>query len=188
MEGVVYYGLIVLLMALESSFFPFPSEVVIPPAGYLASKGDLNLLGVIFAGVFGSILGALFNYYLSYRWGRPAVVSLGTKFGFSDSHLRRVERFFSRHGEITTFIGRLLPGIRQYISLPAGLGRMDLGKFILYTTAGAGIWVIVLALIGFYVGSNEILVKQYLAKFYPLIFAFVLVLIGGYIWLKRRYC
>ncbi len=187
MEGVVYYGIIVLLMALESSFFPFPSEVVIPPAGYLASKGELNLLAVIFAGSLGSVLGALFNYYVSRRWGRTAVMVLGAKFGFKDSHLRRVEQFFIRHGEVTTFIGRLLPGIRQYISLPAGLGKMHLGKFILYTAAGAGIWVIVLALIGFYVGANEVLVKQCLAKCYPFIFGFVCVLVIGYIWLRRRY-
>ncbi len=186
MEGVVYYGIIVLLMALESSFFPFPSEVVIPPAGYLAFKGELHLLGVIFAGVMGSVLGALFNYYLACQWGRLAVLKFGRWFGLSAYHLDRVEDFFSRHGEITTFVGRLLPGIRQYISLPAGLGRMNLFRFVAYTTIGSGIWVTVLAVVGFYAGSNEDLIKHYLMEFYPWLIVGVGFLIGGYVWFRRR--
>ena len=174
------YLLIILLMALESSFFPFPSEVVIPPAGFLCAQGKMNLFLVILSGIVGSVLGALFNYYISYRWGRKMVLNLGEKFGLTVARLSWVEAFFERHGEITTFIGRLLPGIRQYISLPAGLGKMDLGRFILFTALGSGIWVTILALLGYFVGDNLELIRQLLKRYYPLLVAGLLALVALY--------
>ncbi|MGA1862935.1 DedA family protein [Deferribacter thermophilus] len=154
-----YLG-IIFLMTLESSFFPFPSEVVIPPAGYLAAKGEMNLVLIILSGIFGSILGALINYYIAYKFGRVFLLKYGKYVFLDESKFNKIEQFFNKHGEITTFIGRLLPGIRQYISFPAGLAKMDLFKFILFTAIGAGIWVVILAYVGYFVGNNIELVKK----------------------------
>ncbi len=126
-------------MFLESSFFPFPSEVVIPPAGYLAARGEMDLAMVILMGILGSLLGALFNYWLSLKFGRPFFERYGRYLWISKRSLDRAERFFDEHGHITTFVGRLLPGIRQYISLPAGVARMNLFLFCLFTGLGASI-------------------------------------------------
>lgn len=148
------YPGIVVLMALESSFFPFPSEVVMPPAGYLAAQGRMNLFLALASGIGGSLLGALFNYALAQRLGRPLLHRYGRYLLVSERSLDRAERFFQRHGEISTFVGRLLPVIRQYISLPAGLARMRVDLFALYTSIGAGIWCAVLTAIGWYLGRQ----------------------------------
>lgn len=145
------YWTITLLMTIESSFIPFPSEIVLPPAAYF---GELNILLVILFGTLGADLGAVINYCLSLWIGRPIV------YKFADSRLghlclldsvkiAKAEDFFNRHGIVSTLIGRLVPGVRQLISIPAGLARMNFGKFILYTTIGAGIWNTVLVLIGY---------------------------------------
>jgi membrane protein DedA with SNARE-associated domain len=149
-------------MFLESSFFPFPSEVVMIPAGYLSFKGELNLILSILAGIGGSIAGAVFNYYLAFHFGRRFLLKYGKYVLLDEKGLNKLESFFDSHGEISTFTGRLIPGIRQYISLPAGLAKMSLVKFTLYTALGAGIWVVVLAVLGYFVGANESLVKEYL--------------------------
>ena len=155
------YPGIIALMFLESSFFPFPSEVVIPPAGYLASQGKMSLLFVILCGIAGSVLGALFNYYIAFFWGRKFILRFGKYFFLDEKKLNKCEVFFEKHGHISTFIGRLLPGIRQYISFPAGLGRMNLFLFIIFTALGAGIWVVILAYIGYWVGNNKNLIMKY---------------------------
>jgi membrane protein DedA with SNARE-associated domain len=145
--GHLGYPGIVVLMFLESSFFPFPSEVVIPPAGYLAARGEMSLSLVILSGILGSLLGALFNYWISLAMGRPFFQKYGRYLLVGEKTLTRVDRFFERHGHISTLIGRLLPGIRQYISLPAGMARMNLPLFLIFTALGAGLWVTVLALV-----------------------------------------
>jgi membrane protein DedA with SNARE-associated domain len=162
--GSMGYAGIVALMFLESSFFPFPSEVVIPPAGYLAATGQMNLFFIIAAAIAGSILGALFNYWISLKFGRPFFQRWGKYFLVSGKTLDRAEIFFEKHGHISTFIGRLLPGVRQLISLPAGVARMRMDLFLLYTTLGSGIWVTVLVFIGYWVGNNQELVAGYLHK------------------------
>ncbi len=156
------YAGIVVLMALESSFFPFPSEVVVPPAAYLAATGQMNIGMVILAGTFGSLLGAVFNYWIALTFGRPFFEKYGRYLLVNPRSLEKADRFFERHGHISTFIGRLLPGIRQYISLPAGLARMNIFAFCSATVLGAGIWVVVLAAMGYWFGRNEQLVLQHL--------------------------
>ncbi len=156
-----YFGIFA-AMFLESSFFPFPSEVIMIPAGYLAFNGEMNLYTAIFTGVLGSVAGALFNYWLARRYGRPFLQRYGRYFFLDERTLEKLERFFTRHGEISTFNGRLIPGIRQYISLPAGLAKMPVGRFALYTALGAGIWVTVLALLGYFLGAHEDQVSRYL--------------------------
>ena len=149
------YFTVALLMALESSFIPFPSEVVVPFAAYKAADGGMNVFGVIIASTIGALIGALINYYLSKYLGRPLVYKLaGSKVGrillLSEKKVAKAEEYFIKNGNSSTFIGRLVPAVRQLISIPAGLARMNIRNFIIYTIAGAGIWNIILAVIGYY--------------------------------------
>jgi membrane protein DedA with SNARE-associated domain len=149
------YFTVALLMTIESSFIPFPSEVVIPFAAYKAAQGGLNVFGVVIAGTVGALTGALVNYYLALYLGRPLVYKLaGSKAGrmllLSEEKIRHAEDYFIKYGNSSTFIGRLVPAVRQLISIPAGLARMKVRNFIIYTIAGAGIWNIILAIIGYY--------------------------------------
>ncbi|NCO68067.1 MAG: DedA family protein [Nitrospirae bacterium CG_4_9_14_3_um_filter_41_27] len=153
--GSMGYPGIMALMFVESTFIPLPSELVIPPAGYLISQDQMSWAGVIVSGTVGSLLGALFNYAIAVYLGRPFILKYGKYFGITQKHLLKGENFFLRHGNISIFIGRLILGVRHYISFPAGLCRMNLGKFCLYTTFGAGLWVGVLAYIGYFVGNNK---------------------------------
>lgn len=179
-----YFGIFA-LMFLESSFFPFPSEVVMIPAGYLAHKNEMNLYLAIFWGALGSLAGALFNYYLSMTLGRKAVLRFGKYFFMDEEKLASVERFFKEHGHISTFSGRLIPGIRQYISLPAGLGKMNVFVFSLYTVLGAAIWVAVLAYLGYFIGANEALIKAYLHQITIATVVLIAVIIIVYMKIKK---
>jgi membrane protein DedA with SNARE-associated domain len=156
-----YWG-IFLLMFLESTFFPFPSEIIMIPAGYLAYKGEMNVYIVVLVGILGSVAGALFNYYLAVHFGRKFILKYGKYFFIKEETLDKLEAFFNKHGELSTFNGRLIPGIRQLISLPAGLARMNIAKFSLYSALGAGLWVIGLVALGYLLGSNEELISEYL--------------------------
>jgi membrane protein DedA with SNARE-associated domain len=149
------YFTVALLMAIESTFLPLPSEVVIPFAAYKAGQGDLNVFIVIFSGTVGALSGSLINYTLAYYLGRPIVYrfadsKLGKVFLLSKEKVVHAEEYFIRNGKTSTFIGRLVPGIRHLISIPAGLAKMNLRDFMLYTFVGAGIWNIILAIIGYY--------------------------------------
>ena len=179
-----YLG-IFLLMFLESTFFPFPSEIIMIPAGYLAFKGEMNLYMVILMGIAGSVLGALFNYYLAMHFGRAFILRYGKYFFIKEETLDKLETFFAKHGEISTFTGRLIPGIRQLISLPAGLARMNMAKFSFYTAVGAGIWVVVLVMLGYLVGSNEALISEYL-KSATLIALISVVFIGIFYLIRQK--
>ncbi len=160
--GSLGYIGIFALMFLESTFFPFPSEVVMIPAGFLAYKGDMNIYIVLLMGVLGSLSGALLNYYLSLTLGRKLLLKYGHYIWFEEDKLIKMEKFFKSHGEISTFNGRLIPVVRQYISLPAGLSKMNIVKFSIYTALGATIWVTILTLLGYFLGSNQELIKEYL--------------------------
>ena len=160
--GNLGYTGIFIMMFLESSFFPFPSEVVMIPAGYLAYKGEMNMYLVVLFGILGSLAGSLFNYYLAIKYGRRFLIRYGKYFFIKEETIIKMEIFFKKHGHISTFSGRLIPVVRQYISLPAGLARMNLVVFSIYTSFGAGIWVAILAILGYYLGDNEELIKEYL--------------------------
>jgi membrane protein DedA with SNARE-associated domain len=149
------YFTIALLMLIESTFLPLPSEVVIPFAAYKAGQGELNVFIVVISGTIGALTGSLINYTLAYYLGRPIVYKfagsrLGRMFLLSEEKVMHAEEYFIRNGKTSTFIGRLVPGIRHLISIPAGLARMSLRDFMLFTFIGAGIWNIILAIIGFY--------------------------------------
>jgi membrane protein DedA with SNARE-associated domain len=185
--GKLGYAGIIVLMALESSFVPFPSEVVIPPAGYLTVKGDMNIVLVILAGIFGSIVGAAFNYLIAYKYGRKFLDRYGKYMLVTPERLAYMDNYFSKHGEITTLIGRLIPVVRQYISFPAGLARMNFAKFVAYTGLGAGIWVVILALVGRSVGNNIELVKEHTHTILLTLVPVMIIVVVGYILIKRYY-
>ena len=153
------YWTITLLMAIESSFIPFPSEVVVPPAAYrAAANGELNIFLIVFFATLGANIGAIINYYLAYFIGRPLVYRfansrIGHMCLVDAPKVEKAEVYFDKHGAISTFIGRLVPAVRQLISIPAGLAKMKLSAFLLYTTLGAGLWNIILAAIGWYLQS-----------------------------------
>jgi membrane protein DedA with SNARE-associated domain len=175
------YAGIFAMMFLESTFFPFPSEVAMVPAGYLAYQGKMNIFLAITAGAFGSLFGALLNYYLASTFGRKFLLKYGKYFFIKEETISKMEEFFKSHGHISTFTGRLIPGIRQYISLPAGLSKMDIKEFAIYTLLGAGIWVIILALIGYFVGANEELIHQYIKQITVAILMILAIFVFWYV-------
>lgn len=152
------YFWVTVLMAIESSFIPFPSEVVVPPAAYMSVDGEMNVFLVVFFATLGCDIGALANYYLAKHLGRPVVYKfaeskLGRMCLLSPEKIQQAEAYFVKNGASSTLVGRLIPGIRQLISIPAGLAGMPLAPFLLYTTIGAGIWNAILAGIGYYLGT-----------------------------------
>ncbi len=153
------YWTVTLLMMIESSFIPFPSEVVVPPAAYKAAVyGDMNVYLVVFFATLGADLGALINYYIAYFLGRPIVYKFAnSRFGhmclIDENKVKHAEAYFDKNGAVSTLVGRLIPAVRQLISIPAGLARMKLSTFLLYTTIGAGLWNSILAAIGYYLST-----------------------------------
>jgi membrane protein DedA with SNARE-associated domain len=146
-------------MAIESSFIPFPSEVVVPPAAYKAAvSGEMNVFLVVLFATIGANIGALINYYLAKWLGRPIIYKFAnSRFGhmclIDEAKVQNAEVYFEKHGALSTFIGRLIPAVRQLISIPAGLAKMKLSVFLIYTTLGAGIWNAILAAIGYYLST-----------------------------------
>lgn len=184
--GALGYPGIFLLMAMESSIIPVPSELVMPPAGYLAQQGKMSMTVAILCGTFGSLVGAYANYYAARYLGRPLVLKYGKYVFITEEKFAKVEKFFLKHGEISTFIGRLLPVIRHLISLPAGLAGMNHVKFSLYTLLGAGIWCTVLTFIGYFIGSNQELIMKYSHQAVIAVVIVSCVLVAVYVWWQRR--
>ncbi|OGU06436.1 MAG: hypothetical protein A2075_07740 [Geobacteraceae bacterium GWC2_58_44] len=184
--GTLGYPGIFLLMAMESSIIPIPSELVMPPAGYLAQQGKMSMTVAILCGTVGSLVGAYANYFAAHYLGRPLLLKYGRYVFITEEKFAKVELFFLKHGEISTFIGRLLPVVRHLISLPAGLAGMNHLKFSLYTLLGAGIWVTVLTFIGYFIGSNQELIMKYShhALFVVLLLSAMIILV--YVKLQRK--
>lgn len=161
------YLFVFIFMVIESSFIPFPSEVVVPPAAYLAmQKGDLNIFMVVLVATAGALVGALINYILSLLIGRPIVYAFAnSRFGHAclidKEKVENAERYFDKHGAISTFIGRLIPAVRQLISIPAGLARMNIWVFSLFTSLGAMVWNIILATLGWWLAQHVTLDSLY---------------------------
>ncbi len=158
-DASTVYLLVLGFMIIESSFIPFPSEVIVPPAAYLAcTKHDVNIIAIIALATLGAIIGALINYYLSVWIGRPIVYKfansrIGHACLIDEAKVRHAEEYFDRHGAVSTFVGRLIPAVRQLISIPAGLARMNIGKFVIFTGLGALTWNVVLGVLGYWLGT-----------------------------------
>ncbi len=180
-----YMG-IFLLMLIESSFIPFPSEIILVPAGYLASKGDMDISLILFFSLLGSISGALINYFGALYLGRKFLLKFGKYVFISRETLDKMEEFFKKHGAISTFTGRLVPGVRQLISIPAGLSKMELKLFIFYTSLGALIWSIVLVTLGYIIGKNQELIQEYLSQIVSITLLLVALITVIYIYNHKR--
>ncbi|MBO7055442.1 MAG: DedA family protein [Bacteroidales bacterium] len=182
------YVTVATLMTIESSFIPFPSEIVIPPAAYVACNddNDMNIILIVLFGTLGSLLGALINYFLSLWLGRPIIYKfadskLGHLLLLSGEKVQKAESYFNEYGKVSTFIGRLIPAVRQLISIPAGLSRMKLPTFVAYTALGAGIWNAVLAALGYFAHGQQDLINKYsheLGYAILIIVCMVLVFVG----------
>ncbi|MCQ2238159.1 MAG: DedA family protein [Bacteroidaceae bacterium] len=185
------YWTIALLMAIESSFIPFPSEVVVPPAAYKAAipGSDLNVLLVVLSATGGAMIGSIINYAIAYFLGRPVIYGfansrIGHMCLLDEQKIKTAEDYFNKHGAIATFTGRLVPAVRQLISLPAGLARMKMGNFLLFTFLGAGIWNSILATIGYYLQSvvpeDQLMgqVEKYSEELKIVIIAVVVLVVG----------
>ncbi len=176
-----YLGVFV-LMTIESSFIPFPSEIVLIPAGYLASKGEMHIGMIMLSALGGSMIGAFINYYLALLLGRKILSKYGKYFFIKENALQKMDDYFEKHGHISTFIGRLLPGIRQLISIPAGLARMNLAVFSIYTALGASLWAFILVMLGYTIGENQELLDAYLKQ---ITFVVVVILVLLALWYIR---
>jgi membrane protein DedA with SNARE-associated domain len=180
--GLNYFG-VGILMAIESSFLPLPSEIIIPPAAYLASQGAFSLWLIILAGVIGSVIGASINYLLSLWLGRLVVYKLAANplarfVLITPEKIARAEKYFLRNASTATFFGRLIPVARHLISIPAGFCRMPYGRFIFYTALGSAIWVSILAALGYFLGANQGLIHRYYREIYWLLLVLALLWIG----------
>ena len=184
--GASGYTGIFLLMAMESSIIPVPSELVMPPAGYLACQGRMDFWVAVLVGTAGSLSGAYANYFASRYLGRPMILKYGRYVLMPPEKFLRVERFFLTHGEISTFIGRLLPVIRHLISIPAGLSGMNHLRFTVYTLLGAGIWVTILTYIGFAIGQNQELVMAYSHRALGGVIAASALLVAIYVLYRKK--
>ncbi|OLE61589.1 MAG: hypothetical protein AUG10_00180 [Gemmatimonadetes bacterium 13_1_20CM_2_70_10] len=191
----VGYPGIVVLMAIESSILPLPSELVMPPAGYLVAKGEMSFVLAVACGVLGSILGAMANYGLALWLGRAFVRRMGRYVLVSERSLDRSERFFADHGEISTFLARMLPVVRHLISLPAGLARMPLRRFVVFTGLGAAVWCTILTWIGWFIGKKEDLLlsalddeaKRYAGRAMVILLPILAAVAVAYVvWRRRR--
>lgn len=180
------YAGVIFLMAIESAGVPAPSEVIMPFSGYLVSQGTFNIWMVAIAGTLGNLLGSLLAWWIGYKGGRPLIEKYGKYILLRHHELDLADRFFERHGKLTVFVGRLLPVVRTYISFPAGIAKMDLKQFSLYTVAGAFPWSLGLAYVGVRLGEHWETIKQYTRGLdVAVVIALVLVLIWWFV--RKRY-
>ncbi|MAH03833.1 DedA family protein [Candidatus Pacearchaeota archaeon] len=188
-KGLGYFGIFV-GMVIESSFFPFPSEIILIPAGALIASGEMSFILVFLAGLLGSLVGALINFFLALYLGRTSIDLLISKYGkilfINKEKLKKSDNYFKKHGEITTFVGRLIPVIRQLISLPAGFSKMNIYKFILFTSLGAGIWTLILIYVGYFFGNNSAWISTNMSLITLILLLFSLIVLIIYILLKKK--
>lgn len=189
-QDIGYWG-IVLLMTIESSFIPFPSEIVIPPAAYLASLGKMNIFLIILSGILGSLIGATINYILGMTLGRKLIYycadhKICQMMLINSKKVKIAEDYFLKYGRISTLMGRLVPAVRQLISLPAGFSKMNFGQFVFYTFLGSGTWTIILAVLGYSFGANQEILEKYYKEATILAVLLVVVTIIGFIVYQKR--
>jgi len=177
-------------MAIESSFFPFPSEAILLPAGVLVAKHEMNFFIVLILGILGSLCGALINFFLALYIGRNGIDFLISKYGkvvfLTKEKLKSSDRYFEKHGDVTTFVGRLIPVVRQLISIPAGFSRMNLAKFIAFTSFGAGIWVAILIILGMIFQNNISFIEENMMILSIIMLLSAAIIYVGYLLTKRK--
>lgn len=180
-----YLGIFIMTF-LESTFVPIPSEVTMVPAGYLVQQGEMNLFWVLFASITGTLCGSLTMYYVAASLGRKFLYAYGKYMFFDHDRMAQLDRFFASHGEISIFTARLIPGVRHVISFPAGLAHMNLKKFCIYTGVGGSLWMVTLVVVGYVIGDNKELIRQYMPYITTAALITVTLLLVTYIWRHRR--
>jgi len=183
-ESWGYLGIFIMTF-IESTFVPIPAEITLIPAGFLVSKGELNFLMVWLISTLGTLGGSLTNYYIAYFFGRSILVKYGKYFFINEDKLKAMEYFMTRHGPISMFSGRLLPGVKHFISFPAGLGRMDIKMFSIFTALGGAIWCGILIYLGYLIGENEHLIVKYIKRVNFILFVSIVCMVAFYIWKKK---
>lgn len=184
-QQIGYFGIFV-GMFLESTVFPLPSEVIMIPAGLAAAQGSMNIYLVIIWGAAGNVFGAIFSYYLAASVGRTILFRVGKYFFIKPATIIKIEEFFKKHGSISVLIGRFLPGFRHFISLPAGVAKMNFKLFCFYTALGSTIWTACLAILGFLIGANQDLIKEHSQTIALSCVALCVILVGGYVFMYKR--
>jgi uncharacterized membrane protein YdjX (TVP38/TMEM64 family) len=184
-KSLGYFGIFIMTF-IESTFIPIPAEITLIPAGYLVQKGEMSGPLVLLVSALGTLGGALANYYIAYFFGRLLFIDKGKYFFLNQSKLNKIEQFFAEHGAISVFTGRFLPGVKHFISFPAGLAKMNLKLFVLYTSIGGTIWCAILITLGYVIGENEFLIKKYLKQFNLIFILSTGALIIYYIWKRRQ--
>lgn len=184
-NGLGYLGIFIMTM-IEGTFIPIPNEVTLIPAGYLIASGKFHLAHVLGWAIFGNLAGALINYYIAYHFGRVIVTKYGKYIFFKPEKLIALEKFFHTHGPISVFIGRIMPGIKHVISFPAGLAKMEFKTFCIYTGTGGAIWVIILVILGYLIGSNEEMIQRYLGVINWIALIIAALIITVYVYRYKR--
>lgn len=174
-------------MFLESTIIPIPSEVIMIPAGIASAKGVMNIYIATLVGTLGNIAGAVFSYYLALTLGRKIILKIGKYFFIKPETIIKIEEFFKKHGSISVFIGRLLPGFRHFISLPAGLAKMDFKLFLFWTSLGATIWTSILSFSGYLIGDNQELIIRYIKELSIVFVACCVFLVIAHVFFKKKF-
>lgn len=180
------YTGVFLMTLIESTFVPIPSEVTMLPVGFLVHEGKMSFWIAFMVSTSGTVAGAYINYWIAQRYGRKLFLKYGKWFRLDDAKLQWIERYFAKHGPISIFTGRLVPGVRHYISFPAGLAEMNLRQFCLYTALGGSIWMATLMGVGYFLGANQDVVKEYLVGIKVGMLLAIVALMGFYMWRHRR--
>jgi membrane protein DedA with SNARE-associated domain len=183
-ESLGYFGVFIMTF-IESTFIPIPAEITLIPAGYLAHKGDMNFFLILIISTIGTLAGSTVSYYIAYFFGRKLFANKGKYLFLNESKLEKIEKFFSNHGAISVFTGRFLPGLKHFISFPAGLAKMDIKAFCLYTIVGGGVWCLILISLGYLIGKNELLIQKHLKQINIIVLFLIGSLITYYIWKKN---
>ena len=180
-----YFGVFI-GMFLESTIIPIPSELIMIPAGISAAQGGMNIYILTFVGILGNVLGAIFSYFISISLGRTILLKFGRYFLVKEKTIIKIENFFQTYGGASVFIARLLPGFRHFISIPAGIAKMNFAKFTFYTTAGSAIWTSILAYLGFFIGENQELIGQYVHRIILISALLCIGVLGIYYFKKKK--
>ena len=183
-ESLGYFGVFIMTF-IESTFIPIPAEITLIPAGYLAHKGEMNFFLILIISTIGTLAGSTVSYYIAYFFGRKLFANKGKYLFLNESKLEKIEKFFINHGAISVFTGRFLPGLKHFISFPAGLAKMDIKAFCLYTLVGGGLWCLILISLGYLIGKNELLIQKHLKQINIIVLFLIGSLIAYYIWKKN---
>ena len=180
-KSLGYIGVLIAVF-IESTFVPIPSEITLIPAGFAAAKGEMSITILYICSIVGSTSGALLNYWIAYRFGEPLLLRYGKYFFINKEKLNKMKRFFLKYGGISVFLGRFLPGLKHFITFPAGIARMPIYAFTLYSALGSGIWCALFLYMGYTIGENEELIGEYLKQFHYVIFAVVALAVAYHLW------